>query len=230
MKISVVIPTLNEAGSLSKLFKRLKSTGELYNAEFIICDASRDDKTKLVAQNYGVVVVKSEKKNRAYQMNLGVSQASGDVYYFLHADTLPPKGFLDDITNSICDGYDFGCYRLAFDEKHLLLKFYAWFTKFDFDFFRFGDQSLFVKRKVFHKAGRFDESHTVMEDQEIYSRLRSHGKFKLLKKSVCTSARKYRQVGLLKLQLLFSAIFLLYYLGVDKKTLMHFYQETISKK
>jgi len=230
MKVSVIIPTLHEAASLTKLFKKLKNTGELYDAEFIICDASSDEETQTVAQNYGVEVVRSEKKNRAYQMNLGASHASGDVYYFLHADTLPPKGFLDEITNSISDGYDFGCYRLAFDEKHPLLKFYAWFTRFDFDFFRFGDQSLFVKKTLFNKAGRFDESHTVMEDQEIYSRLRNYGTFKLLKKSVCTSARKYKQVGLMKLQLLFSTIFILYYLGVDKETLMHFYQKTISKK
>ena len=84
-------------------------------------------------------------------MNLGATIAKEKVLYFLHADSTPPQNFTADISKAVGQGYGIGCYRLAFDYKHWLLKANCWFTRFDVNAFRFGDQSLFVTKEIFDK-------------------------------------------------------------------------------
>lgn len=80
---------------------------------------------------------------------------------------------------SIEEDYIAGCYRLAFEPELPLLKLYAWFTKFDYDLFRFGDQSLFVTRDAFDKVDGFDQRLKVMEDQQIVVDLKKKGNLRL---------------------------------------------------
>ena len=130
-------------------------------------------------------------------------------------------------TIAVEKGFGAGCFRLSFDLQHPLLAFYAWFTRFDVNLFRFGDQSLFVKKSTWKKVGGFDESLIVMEDQVIISLLKKEAAFKIINKEVVTSARKYIQVGIIKLQLVFTVIVLLFYAGVDHKKIVNFYRRQI---
>ncbi len=230
--ISVIIPAYNEEESLPELLKYLLGCSERVSGtaiEIIVVDGGSTDQTREKCMELGVKVVESRKKGRALQMNAGAEEAKGDTLYFLHADSYPPETFIDDIMQSVKSGNIAGCYRLAFDDNHPALAFYSWFTRFDFDFFRFGDQSLFVKKKVFTELGGFDESLIVMEDQEIVRRLKSMGKFNIISKNVKTSARKYRDVGVFKLQLIFTAILSGYYLGVSQERLVKFYKSIIER-
>jgi hypothetical protein len=113
---------------------------------------------------------------------------------------------------------------LTFDSPHPILKFYAWFTRFDVDIFRFGDQSLFVRKALFQKVGGFNENLLVMEDQEIVSRLKSHAQFGIIEKPVSTSARKYQRFGLFRLQLIFTIIVVLFYINISQEVIAHFYK------
>ena len=79
--------------------------------------------------------------------------------------------------NDIEKKYAGGCFRLAFDYQHWFLKTNCWFTRFDMNAIRFGDQSLFVRKDVFEKCGGFDEKLLMMEDQEIIHRIKKYGKF-----------------------------------------------------
>ncbi len=76
-----------------------------------------------------------------------------------------PKGFTYDIITAINAGYKAGCYMLSFDHNHWFLKANCWFTGFDVDTIRFGDQSLFVTNEKFLEVGGFCEKHIVLEDQ-----------------------------------------------------------------
>lgn len=152
-------------------------------------------------------------------MNEGARHAMGDILYFLHADSLPPPDFVTHITNGVRAGFHCGCFRLRFDADHWFLNANAWFTRFDIDFFRFGDQSLFVTRELFEKSGGFSETHQVMEDQHMIRRLRKLGKFIILPLPVVTSSRRYMANGIFKTQGIFILIFLLYQLGFSQRTL-----------
>lgn len=153
--------------------------------------------------------------------------ATGDVLYFLHADSYPPEDFLKDIANALDKEFTSGCYRLDFDHDHWLLKFICWFTRFNIDLVRFGDQSLFVTRALFDKAGGFNEELLLMEDQEIISRIKRHGRFKLFDKTVTSSARKYLKNGIFKLQGIFTMLYFLYFLGVSQERLALIYKKLI---
>ena len=97
------------------------------------------------------------------------------------------------------------------------------------DAIRFGDQSLFAKREVFAQAGGFNEQLYLLEDQEIIGRLRSVAPFKVLNQYVTTSARKYKQVGVYKLQGGYFLIYGLYRLGFSQKQLVQVYKWLIKE-
>ena len=225
--ISIIVPVYNEEAGLKKFISYLQKHTSREKAELIFIDGGSTDKTVEICIEFGIKIYKSPIKGRASQMNYGAEKSTGDILYFLHADSLPPKNFIKDILKSIDEDYIAGCYRLAFEPELPLLKLYAWFTKFDNDLFRFGDQSLFVTRDAFDKVDGFDQRLKVMEDQQIVVDLKKEGKFKIMNNSIITSSRKYMKVGILKLQLIFTIIVIFYYLGVSQKVMADFYSKQV---
>jgi len=163
-------------------------------------------------------------------MNYGASVATGHVLYFLHADSRPPVQFVSLIQHALHRGYTSGCFRLRFDYTHWFLNANAWFTRFDSDWVRFGDQSLFVTRDVFEKAGKFREDWIVMEDQEIVPRLKKYGRFTIMPACVTTSARKYLDNGIVRLQVVFFVIWLKWKLGYSQERLLQTYRKLIRRQ
>jgi rSAM/selenodomain-associated transferase 2 len=228
LKLSVVIPTLNEAGIIGPLVVYLRHELSGRAHEIIISDGGSTDETVSEAEAYGARATVSAKRGRAHQMNHGARCSDGDVLYFLHADSKPPAGFYDQIASAVQAGHHAGCFRLKFDESNLMLKIYSWFTRFDFDWFRFGDQSLFVQEDVFNEIDGFDEKLRIMEDQEIVRSIRkAGGNFLILHDEVVTSARKYRENGVIRLQAIFTLIVIFYYCGAGQDILVHLYKSLI---
>lgn len=226
--ISVVIPTYNEGATIAETIHTVKSHSSGKVLEIIVVDGGSVDGTIQEAQKAGAIVLESPRKGRAAQMNVGAEQANGQFLYFLHADTHPPQHFDEMILQAVDGGYIAGCFRLQFDSEHLLLRCYAWFTRFDLDLFRFGDQSLFVEQDVFHKLEGFREDHFVMEDQEFVKRIKKDHSFAILDEAVVTSAEKYRKNGVVKLQLVFTLILTMYYLGASQERLVQIYSRFIN--
>jgi rSAM/selenodomain-associated transferase 2 len=227
MNISVVIPAYNEANCISETIEKVRahSTGEI--GEIIVVDGGSTDETKILAKKAGEKIVQPSGKGRSVQMNYGAEQARGEILYFLHADSIPPEHFDRKIVQAVSMGYKAGCFRLAFDDDHWLLRCYGWFTRFDIDAFRFGDQSLFITRDVFNDVAGFREDHFVMEDNEMVRRIKGDYSFAILDDVVETSARAYREAGVLKLQLVFAVIYTLYFMGVAQETLLALKQSVI---
>ncbi|MEP7081026.1 MAG: TIGR04283 family arsenosugar biosynthesis glycosyltransferase [Ginsengibacter sp.] len=228
--ISIIIPTYNEEENIAELIAEIKKRDhENIILEIIVSDGQSKDRTILFASNAGATVVVCEKKGRAAQMNYGASLANGEILYFLHADSIPPEDFSTHILNALKSKYISGCFRLAFDYDHWFLKANCWFTRFDVNAVRFGDQSLFVTKKVFRECGGFDESLLLMEDQEIIHRIKKYGKFKVMNGAVITSARKYLANGIYRTQGIFFSIWLLYYLGYSQEYLLGLHKKLIRK-
>ncbi|UYZ57904.1 TIGR04283 family arsenosugar biosynthesis glycosyltransferase [Hymenobacter latericus] len=226
--VSIIIPAYQEAGAIGALVEYLRQAGGAGpGVEIIVADGQSPDATAAVAAAAGARVLRCPRKGRAAQMNHGARAAQGHILYFLHADSYPPPGFLADIRRAVQQGYGSGCYRLAFDHPHWFLRASAWFTRFDWDAVRFGDQSLFVRRAVFEQAGGFREEMVVLEDQEIIGRLRRFGRFAILPGRVTTSARKYLENGVFRLQSIFFIICVLYRLGVSQPNLKRVYRALI---
>ncbi|QHT72004.1 glycosyltransferase family 2 protein [Rhodocytophaga rosea] len=229
--MSIIIPVFNESGTIEKLIFYLADCIKDYpECEIIVSDGNSTDDTFTIAEQAGAKVIRSIRKGRAAQMNAGALVASGEILYFLHADSFPPAGFYEEIIKAVKDGYGSGCYQLAFDYAHWFLRANAWFTRFNMNAIRFGDQSLFVQKEIFVKAGGFDESLVIMEDQEIIARIKKLGRFIVLPGAITTSARKYLENGIYKLQGIFFLIYFLYKLGVDQKKLVNLYRKLIRQQ
>jgi rSAM/selenodomain-associated transferase 2 len=225
--ISIIIPTLNEEGQIGKLITFLQCDSSSLIKEIIVVDAHSSDRTIEVAAKLGATVLKCKRRCRSKQLNLGAKQARGEILYFLHADTYPPTGFAEKIVNAIQQGYSFGCFRLRFDWKHWFLVTNSWFTRFRMRIFRFGDQSLFVTKRAFHQAGGYNEHFRLFEDHEIVGRLYKEGIFTLLPDTVITSARKYRENGPYRLQLVYFLLYVLYIMRFKQEFLIRTYLDLV---
>jgi rSAM/selenodomain-associated transferase 2 len=228
--ISIIIPVYNEEGVIGNTIRYLKRASDPNQIkEIIVVDGGSGDKSVDEASKEGARIISARLKGRAAQMNEGARVAEGNILYFLHADTIPPQGFTTDITEAVSNGYPIGCYRLRFDLDHWFLKANTWFTRFDVNAFRYGDQSLFVTKEVFTRAGGFRETHIVMEDNEIIKRLRKHGNFVVVPKEVRTSARKYVNNGVLKMQGIFYLIYLMYQIGCSQEQLLAIFRRFVQQ-
>ncbi len=224
---SIIIPTYNEASKIAATIRKINEANVLHEIEIIVVDGGSTDETVYVSRQLGATVIKSDHKGRGAQMNKGASVARYELLYFLHADSIPPKYFTSQILKAVESGTKSGCFRLQFDHKHWFLQANAWFTRFNVNAVRFGDQSLFVTKDVFKKAGSFREDLLMMEDQEIIHRLKQHGPFAVLNDFVVTSARKYLDNGVFRMQGIFYRIWAMYYLGYTQEQLLQVHKKLI---
>jgi rSAM/selenodomain-associated transferase 2 len=229
VNVSVIIPTLNEADELAATIEtaRNNETAGLIT-EFIVCDGGSRDNTVQIAGQCGAVCVVSQRSGRAIQMNAGASEATGNILLFVHADTRLPEGWSESIRDAIGGGFGAGCFQLGFGHPSYILRMYGWFTRFDMDFMRFGDQGLFILKEHFTNLGGFRQDHRVLEDNELTRRIRASGiRFKVMDRVAVTSPRRYLEQGKIRLQLIFAAIYMMWRFGVSQDKLVAFYRRMV---
>ena len=216
-KISIVIPTLNEAANLETFLQNLLP--QQRNSEIIVADGESTDGTREVLDRFpGFKLVRSG-RGRARQMNEGARKARGEIFLFLHADTVLPANALGRIEEALADSsVEAGSFSLEFDHSGKFFRILSAFSRINHPFFTYGDQGLFLRAATFRRIGGFKEI-PVMEDVEIQERLRRIGQFVKLREPVVTSARRYLRNGPLRQHLITTGIVLLYHLGVPARML-----------
>ena len=224
-QISVIIPTLNEEEHISLLIHRLRETE--IPIEIIVADAGSTDATREIATQLGAKCINIQEKSRPKQLNSGAEAATAPLLYFVHADTLPPKGYAAKIMTAVEEGASFGSFRFKFDRNEGLLRFNSFCTRLPLMMVRGGDQSLFITKSLFDTIDGYDTDHIVMEDYDIIRRAKKHSEFTLLKDDILVSARKYEENSWVKVNWANSVVFLLYYLGVKPEKLLRLYQKMI---
>jgi rSAM/selenodomain-associated transferase 2 len=227
MLLTIIIPTYNEAAIIRKTIEFLQHNLEDKNVEIIVSDGNSTDQTVEIVESLGVNAVLSPVKGRAGQMNYGVKKAKGDVYFFLHADSEPTADIFNVIGRAIDEGYDCGSFRTQFDSSNLLLKINAFFTRFNYLFFRGGDQGIFVTKKLWDHIGGYKEEMVIMEDYDYIARLWKLGVFTLIPKSTLISARKYDQNSWLTVQLANLKVVRMYKNGASQMAMIAKYKELL---
>jgi rSAM/selenodomain-associated transferase 2 len=235
-KLSIIIPILNEAENIKRLLQHLNTNCNPDNiSEIIVVDGgSNDGSQELLKRFIGSSVSKSDiklltsQKGRAKQMNLGAKTAQGDILYFLHADSFPPKNFDKYIINEVENGHLAGCFRMQFNNNHWWLRLAGWLTQFQWRACRGGDQSQFITKKLFHEIGGYNENYTIYEDNILINELYNRKQFKVINKKVTTSARRYKKHGIWKLQYHFWTIYVKKWFGASAEELYNYYKKHIA--
>jgi len=227
MKLSIIIPTLNEQDNICELLAQLLKIKDERIVECIVADGGSTDLTCAKAKAYPIRLLQLEHKSRAFQMNEAAQQAIGDTYYFIHADTRPPISFVDDIYNEINAGHFVGSYSFKLDSNDPRLKLLSILTRINILISRGGDQTLFVTKDLFNQMNGFDEKYVIMEDFDFIRRVRKHTKFKLMKKSVLVSARKYQMNNYFAVQWANLSAFLMFYFGAPPQKIKDMYHRRL---
>ena len=222
MKLSIIMPVLNEAASIEAALTAL----QLYRArgvEVIVADGGSSDGTVMLARTLTDRVV-SAPRGRAIQMNAGAAAASGDVLLFLHADTHLP----DDADKLVLDGLaqskrQWGRFDVRIDGGGLLpLIALMMNTRSRLTSICTGDQAMFMTRAAFDQAGGFPAI-ALMEDVQLSATLKRLGKPLCLGARAVTSPRRWHKHGTLRTMMLMWRLRLAYYCGADPAKLARAY-------
>lgn len=100
MKISVVIPALNEEKLLPKTLSSLQALDRKPD-EILIVDASSTDKTAEVSKKMGARVITVPQKTIGFSRQKGIEAATGDVIAFTDADSTLPRDWLNRVERAL---------------------------------------------------------------------------------------------------------------------------------
>ena len=190
MKVSIIIPTLNEAPRIASLVRSLRAIDPA--CEVIVVDGGSSDGTFERASDAGALASVSA-RGRGQQLAHGAQLASGDVLLFLHADTRLSPGATAALRRHLAEAAVVGGnFRVLFDGgtafARWLTGFYAWFRRFGI---YYGDSAMFVRRSVYQEMGGIRPL-DLMEDFDFARRLRRKGKTICIQEPpVVTSSRRF---------------------------------------
>ena len=227
MRLSIIIPTLNEGEVIAGLLTALQPLRSM-GCELILVDGGSSDNTCERAASLVDCLVFSP-AGRALQMNRGAETAKGEWLWFLHADTTlveKPALYLGAIIDS---GADWGRCDIRIDGAQSIFRVIErmmnWRSRLTG--IATGDQGLFVRRDVFKETGAFAEI-PLMEDIEFCRRQRARQRPQALPLHLQTSARRWQREGVWRTVLLMWRLRLAYFLGVDPQRLARDYRHCSS--
>lgn len=195
MRISVVIPALNEATTIAHTLASLRAERP---HEIIVVDGGSDDDTPEQARAADLVLRGS--RGRALQMNHGASHATGDVLLFLHADCTPQPGCLDAVRKTLSRRHVVaGCFRMRVAAPGWMYRLIdACATgRVRLSGIVYGDQGLFLRRDVFNSVNGFP-SLRLMEDVYLSLRLRRLGTIAVAPSELVVSPRRWQRQGIVR--------------------------------
>lgn len=210
--VSIIVPAFNEAELIRAFLQHLRAVAP--DAEIVVVDGGSDDGTAELSAGLADRVLKVS-RGRALQMNAGAEIARGDVFWFLHADSMIPPGTLEEIARILRDDSNAGgCFRLRLPGREWIYRVSDSLGNLGVHIFGFalGDHGIFCRRRAFWSAGGFPEI-PLMEDAEFYRSLRRWGGMRQSRMAIVGNPRRYEQLGPYRTTVYYVVILGLYVLG-----------------
>ncbi len=223
-RLSVIIPALNEQGGMSELLKDLSSLRSAGH-ELILVDGGSHDATPAIAEPMVDQVLRAP-RGRALQMNAGAQNASGDILWFLHADSRVPQGAAAAVLAACSAGHSWGRFdvRLSGPQRLLRMVEAMMNLRSRVSGIATGDQGIFVSRELFTAVGGFPEM-PLMEDIALSKILRREAAACCIRRPyLVTSSRRWESNGILRTILLMWRLRLAYALGTAPDRLARHYR------
>ncbi len=221
MRISVIIPTLNEASNLAECVQRVRAVAgnAEHEIEIIVADSGSSDDTPGIARelNCTLAISPTPIRCRAAALNLGAAKARGEVLLFLDADTLLPEDFAGHVLRTLEDARIVGgAFRLRFRERSFGLRLIEIINHLRYSVWSeyYGDQAVFARAADFQAVGGCPEVE-ILESAFLCRALRRVGRLRIAPAQVRTSARRFLDDGVARVFFHDVRIWLLDRLGVD---------------
>ena len=223
-RLSIIIPALNESANIVAALLALAPLAGR-GAQRIVVDGGSTDDTPQFARPHAERVIVAQ-RGRAFQMNAGAAEASGDALLFLHADTRLPES-ADRLIADALASHDWGHFDIRIDEAGAWPAVVAWFMnrRSRLSGIATGDQAMFMRRATFERLGGF-ASIPLMEDIEMSRRLKALGPPACLEARAVTSGRRWARHGPLRTIWLMWRLRAAYFFGVDPARLAARYADT----
>ena len=195
-KISIIIPTINEANNLPLLLSDLSIIQK--EGEVLIIDCGSEDKTIEIAKIYGAKVYKSNEKNRGLQLDIGAKNSKGEWLIFLHADTRLTHEWFTKIKSILKGDKNFiYFFKFKINDQKIIYRFLEILVNFRSQFLKqpYGDQGLIIHRSIYLKNNGFRKI-PLMEDVDFLRRLNNKKDLKQLNSLIFTSSRKWERTNI----------------------------------
>ncbi len=218
MKLSIIIPALNEAAYLPDTILKAKENAFGGNTpEFIVVDSGSRDETPEIAKSLGAKLVscKGETSGKAHLLSMGASLATGDVYLFLDADTILPPAYDLLIEKSLnAPAAVGGAFEFSLGGAEFGLRVVEFLNRIRYRINQryFGDQGIFVRAEVFKRVGGYPDM-PLLEAAYFCKILRTQGTLKLISREAPTSPRRFIKGGIYKVLASDAKIWILDLLG-----------------
>ena len=222
--LSIIIPALNEAHRIESTLTSLAPARER-GAQVVVVDGGSEDATVSIALRWADVVRRAP-RGRASQLNAGAEGATGEILWFLHADSLPPAHGDIALVDAIGErAMAWGRFDVKIESGRRSLGIVAAMMNLRSRAtgIATGDQGLFATRALFEYAGGFAPQ-GLMEDIEFCRAARRIALPINLRARIITSGRRWEQYGVARTVLLMWALRLAYFLGADPDSLAARYE------
>ncbi len=218
MRISVIVPVLNEEKLLRPFLRHLREFAP--TCEIIVVDGASGDASFEIARELSDRALQSS-RGRAVQMNAGARAAVGDVFWFVHADSAITRAAVQEIEKILLDSKTVGgCFRLRIDSPRWSYRVRDVIGNLlvDLTGVALGDRGFFCRRETFVEVGGYPEI-SILEDAEFYRRLKLRGRVVQLHETIGTSPRRYDALGRVTTMLFYALIMSLYVARVPIRVL-----------
>jgi rSAM/selenodomain-associated transferase 2/rSAM/selenodomain-associated transferase 1 len=223
VKVSIVVPTLDEAPRLPDALLALAPMREAGH-EVIVVDGGSHDGTVEIATPLADQVLVAP-RGRAIQMNTGAAVASGTTLLFLHADCRLPASGVAAIEGTHAHGYRWGRFDVTLKGRSPLLPLVAAMMnrRSALSGICTGDQGIFVERALFEAVGGFPPI-PLMEDIALSKALRRKaGLPKCVTDRITASGRRWDTHGAARTILTMWGLRLAYWRGAEPNALARRY-------
>ena len=195
-RISVIVPVgRGEREPGRDFFERV--LGEMPERVQIVCTADEGTSPEVLSAfaHAGAFLLSSEAP-RGARLSSAAAASTGDIFLFLHADTILPRGWDLAVRRAVESGAAGGAFRLSFSGGGARMAWVAFWANARTAFTRmpYGDQAPFVRRDVYERLGGH-EPWPLLEDWDLARRVRDAGRVALLPEAVSTSPRRYLERG-----------------------------------
>jgi len=195
VRVSIIIPTLNEAACLAETLRSLR---QQQPHEILVVDGGSTDGTCDLAAAADRLL--HGPRGRAAQMNHGAAHASGDVLLFLHGDCTLEAGALTEALRCLRKpSVAAGCFQMRVCADGLAYRSidFCATARVRLTGVIYGDQGLFLTRERFERAGRFPAM-KLMEDVFFSLTLRRTGRMVVAPRRIFVSPRRWLQQGVVR--------------------------------